>query len=78
MSDPVMDRLAALPEAAPDAARAARTRAQCRACLRAHAVRAVASTEPRADGLWRPAITALGVLYMIEALMLALGAYGAG
>lgn len=79
MSDPLMERLAGLPGAEPETGRTLRTRAQCRARLAAHAAPAAASTEPRVGhGLWRPAIAVLGVLYMIEALMLALRVYRLG
>lgn len=76
MSDPLMDRLASLPDAPPDAVRSARTRALCRARVSVRAAAAPASESHAAHGLWRPAIAVLGVLYMIEAMVMALRIYG--
>lgn len=79
MSDPLMERLAGLSGAEPEKGRALRTRARCRARLAANRARAAGSKgQPIGSGLWRPAITGLGVLYMIEALMLALRVYRTG
>lgn len=77
MSDPLMARLAALPLAEPDAARAERTRVRCRAGLSARTPAAKATSGVRAvPGLWRPAVALIGAFYMVEALALALRLYG--
>lgn len=76
MADPVMDRLAELPAADPDAVRSQRTRDLCRATLtrRAPSARA-AGPRRRRPALWRPAVTVLGALYLFQALLLALRVY---
>lgn len=77
MSDPLMDRLAALPMVEPDARRAAATAAQCRARLAARAPSALTVEARVRDRLWRSAAAALGLAYLIQALGLALRVYGA-
>lgn len=77
MSDPLMERLAALPLGEPDAVRAARTRARCRAQLSAHPAAADSASGGRVShALWRPALAVVGAFYMAEALALALRVYG--
>jgi len=78
MSDP-LTRLADLPSAEPDPARAERIRARCRARLARQAPRAPAPR--RAPGgaaipLWQPLIVVLGVGYMAEVILEALRVYG--
>ena len=68
MSEPLMRVLADLPVATPDGARANRTRARCRARLTRQTSRpsAMANTHVR---LWQPMIAALGVAYLIAAIV---------
>lgn len=76
MSDPLIERLAALPLAEPEAARAERTRVVCRARLAARRPGACAPSEHRVGpGLWRPAILVIGALYVVEAMAMALAIY---
>ncbi len=79
MSD-ALTRLAALPVAAPDAARGERTRQRCRARLARQATRA--ATPARAPArrgrmpIWQPLVVVLGVGYMAEVIREALRVYG--
>lgn len=77
MSDPVMDRLAALASAAPDRARADRTRIRCRAAMTTRAPKPLAPPA-RVRRLWQPALVLLGLLYVVEALVVALQVYASG
>jgi hypothetical protein len=77
MSDP-LTRLAELPSAEPDSARAERIRVRCRTRLGQQAPRAPAS---RARGgvaarVWQTLIVVLGVGYMTEVVVQALRVYG--
>jgi len=77
MSDP-LTRLAELPSAEPDSARAERIRVRCRTRLGQRAPRAPAS---RARGgvavrVWQTVIVVLGVGYMTEVVVQALRVYG--
>jgi hypothetical protein len=77
MSDP-LTRLAELPSAEPDSARAERIRLRCRTRLGQQAPRAPAS---RAWGgaavrVWQTLIVVLGAGYMTEVIVQALRVYG--
>lgn len=76
MADPVMDRLAELPMAEPDAVRSQRTRDLCRATLARRAPSAMAAGQRRRrPALWPQAVTVLGALYLLQALVLAFRVY---
>ncbi|MGD9902242.1 MAG: hypothetical protein AB7U83_02135 [Vicinamibacterales bacterium] len=78
MSDPMM-HLAVLPTAAPDAARAERLRARCRAQLERRAQR---PRPPRPPGarlatrIWQPLAVLIGIGYLAEVVVLAVRVYG--
>ncbi len=67
MSDPLISRLAELPTAQPDRERAQRIRMRCRARL----VRRTRPSTPRVNisRVWWPALTVLGVVYVIAAIV---------
>ena len=74
MPDPLNRLLAELPSAEPRPARAAQTRARCRAHLERQA-RSTARENAQASGLtqvWRPLAAVLGVAYLTEAIVEAL------
>jgi hypothetical protein len=75
MSDTLMQRLAELATAEPDAARAARVRARCRTRLARRAPRRPGSSSALAT-IWKPAIAILGVAYLIGAIVEATRIYG--
>jgi hypothetical protein len=73
-NDGLLELLARLPEAHPDADRSARVRARCRAVL----VRPRKRSRPRpapADRLW-PAVVVLSGIYVAEGIRQALLLYG--
>lgn len=73
MSDPLIARLAELATAEPDPVRAERTRIRCRARLaRGARARSTRATMPR---VWQPLIAALGVVYLIEAIVQAVSVF---
>jgi hypothetical protein len=78
MADPLIDRLAELRSADPDPVRSARTRERCRTAL---ARRTAPSPAPdpqrrrRWPTLWPHAVTILGALYLVQALVLAFRFY---
>jgi hypothetical protein len=80
MSDPLIRRLAELPLAVPDPARADRRRRRCRATLTQSARRApsVPLTVPRRviAMLWPPVVAGLGVVYLAAVILVALAVYG--
>jgi hypothetical protein len=80
MADPLIRRLAELPMAVPDRARAERLRHRCRATLTQSARRApsVALTAPRRviAMLWPPVVAGLGVVYLAAVILVALAVYG--
>ena len=80
MSDPLNRLLADLPLAEPDPARAERTRTGCRALLGRQASRAAASRGPSSGHttvqVWQLLIAVLGVAYLTEVIVQALGVYG--
>lgn len=71
MSEPLMRLLADLPIAGPDTARAERTRARCRAQLERQRLYVPGTARARMP-LWQPLIAALGVVYLIAAIVQAL------
>jgi hypothetical protein len=79
MSDPLMRRLAELPLAVPDAARADRLRHRCRATLTQSARRAppLPLTVARRviAMLWPPVVAGLGVVYLATVILVALAVY---
>ncbi len=68
MSEPLIALLSELPAARLDPARAARIRTRCRARLARLAPDAPASSAKTVH-LWQPAITVLGVAYLIAAFV---------
>ena len=79
MSDWLIRRLAELPMAVPNPARAKRLRQRCRATLTQSARRApsVPLTAPRVIAmLWPPVVAGLGVLYLAGVILVALEVYG--
>jgi hypothetical protein len=80
MADPLIRRLAELPMAVPDPARAERLRHRCRATLTRSARRApsVPLTAPRRviAMLWPPVVAGLGVVYLAAVILVALAVYG--
>jgi hypothetical protein len=80
MSDPLNRLLADLPLAEPDPARTERTRMGCRTLLARQASRAAVSRGPssgrRTVQVWQLLIAVLGVAYLTEVIVLALGVYG--
>ena len=80
MSDPLIHRLAELPMAVPDPARAERCRHRCRATLTRSARRAPplpAITFRRVVAmLWPPLVAGLGVAYLAAVILVALAVYG--
>ncbi len=71
MSDPVLDQLALLPTASPSAARIGRVRARCHRVLGAQQP----AVRPRtARRFWRPALAAIGGVYLLEAIRLMVNA----
>jgi hypothetical protein len=80
MPDPLTRLLAELPPAAPDPARADRTRVGCRALLARQASRASAPRGPSSGRstvqVWQLLIAVLGVAYLTEVLVQALSVYG--
>lgn len=78
MSDPVIERLASLPGADPDAERSARTLARCATRLSSRRPSRPV-TSPRPQGrLWAPALAVVGVIYIVEAFVQAFRVYAAG
>jgi hypothetical protein len=81
MSDPLIRRLAELPTAVPDPARAERLRRRCRATLTQSAPRApsVPLTSPSRviAMLWPPVVAGIGVVYLAAVILVALAVYGA-
>lgn len=77
MADLLMDRLAALPSAAPDPRRSTRTRERCRATLvRRPPLPRPDTPEPcLRHAVWPQAVTILGTLYLVQAVVLALQFY---
>jgi len=80
MADPLIRRLAELPMAVPDPARAERLRHRCRATLTSSARRAP-SVPLTAPGrviamLWPPVVAGLGVVYLAAVILVALAVYG--
>ena len=76
IDDPILRRLAALPLAIPDEARAARIRQRCHTALR-HATRPPAAARVLAHTPWTaPAITVLALVYFSQVVRLALLMYG--
>jgi hypothetical protein len=79
MSEP-LTRLADLPSAEPDSARAERIRVRCRTRLGRQAQRASASRGAASGGgtvpIWQPLMVILGVGYMTEVVIQALRVYG--
>jgi hypothetical protein len=67
MSDPLIARLADLPGARPDPARAARTKTRCRAQLARHAAHAARADVSRSFA-WQPLLAGLGVAYLIATI----------
>lgn len=78
MSDQLIRALAELPSANPDATRAERTRARCRARLARQSQRTSAPSAPRRRiaRAWQPAIAILGVVYLTTGVVQALEFYG--
>ncbi len=80
MADPLIRRLAELPIAVPDPARAERLRHRCRATLMQSARRApsVPLTAPRRliAMLWPPVVAGLGVVYLAAVILVAVALYG--
>jgi hypothetical protein len=80
MSDPLIRRLAELPSAVPDPARADRLRHRCRARLTQSARRG--PSVPRTVArrviamLWPPVVAGLGVMYLAVVILVALAVYG--
>jgi hypothetical protein len=76
MSDPLIRRLAELPPAEPDVARAEHIRTRCHARLARRSL--VASTPPagRMAPVWQSAIAVLGFVYLTEVIRFALAVYG--
>jgi hypothetical protein len=78
MSEPLIRLLAELPSAEPDPTRAERIRMGCRARL-ARQTRASALRSPAPRGrtvqVWQPLIVVLGVAYLTEVIVQALGVY---
>lgn len=77
MAEPLMDLLASLPEAAPSPERAARVRRRCRTRLERRA--RPGSTRPRSAAswpavqAWRPLVAALGLAYVADVIVTAVG-----
>lgn len=75
-----MIRLSELPSAEPDPARAERLRVRCRARLGQQTPQALATRDVGAAGgagrIWQPLVVVLGVGYMTEVVIQALGVYG--
>jgi hypothetical protein len=81
MSEPLIRLLAELPPAEPDLARAERIRMRCRAQLARQAPRTFASRrgsarEDRTVQVWQPLIAVLGIAYLTEVIVQALGVFG--
>ena len=80
MSDPLIRRLAELPLAVPDSARADRLRHRCRATLTQSVGGAppVPLIVPRRvlAMLWPPLVAGLGVVYLAAVILVALAVYG--
>lgn len=80
MAEPLIDLLAALPEAAPDPGRAERLRGRCHARLARQAARRAPAREPRASSpatsAWRPLVALLGLAYVVDVIVIALRIYG--
>lgn len=78
MADPLMDQLAALEPAAPDPARSERTRLRGHAHLaRQSPTTAPARAARDRPAVWPSAVAMLGVLYMLQALVMAFRLYTA-
>ena len=79
MSEP-LTRLAELPSAEPDPARAQRVKLRCRTRLGQQAPRASASRGIDPGGgtgrIWQPVVVLLGVGYLTEVVIQALRVYG--
>ena len=79
MSEP-LTRLAELPSADPDPARAQRVKVRCRTRLEQQAARAFASRGVDPGGgagrIWQPVVVLLGVGYLTEVVIQALRVYG--
>jgi len=78
MSDPLIQRLSALPMAAPTPARANRIRMRCRARLlkQAPPEPRVFAPRPRTAHIWQPVIAMLGAAYLTAVVVQALRVYG--
>lgn len=76
MTDPLIRKLAALPAAGPDPARAARVRARCHARLARTSRRVRRPTRQTPGRFWAPLAAGLGGLYLVEAIRQALQVYG--
>ena len=81
MSDPLIRRLAELPAAEPDVARADHIRTRCHARLARPKRRSliVSSTPPTGERMapvWQSLIAALGFVYLTEVIRFALAVYG--
>ena len=79
MSDPLIRRLAELPAAEPDVARAEHIRTRCHARLARQKRRNLVASTPaggRAVPVWQLAIAALGFVYLTEVIRFALVVYG--
>ena len=75
MPDTLIQLLAKLPTAEPDAGRSERIKMCCRVRLARQAARTSAS-RIRPANIWPPLVVLLGVAYLIEAIVQALGLYG--
>lgn len=80
MSDPLIGRLAELPMAVLDPARAERRRQRCRARLSQSEGRAASVPRTARRGvivmLWPPVVAGLGVAYLTAVILVALAVYG--
>ena len=75
MNDPLLERLARLPDAAPDPDRIARLRARCHARLARRPPRA-SRPSARARAGWESVVIGVGAGYVIETMRQALYMYG--
>jgi hypothetical protein len=77
VTDPLLRKLAGLPVAEPDRARAARVRTRCQAHLARTSRQVHRPTQRgRAGRIWPPVVAGLGGLYLAEVIRQALQLYG--
>jgi hypothetical protein len=75
MNDPLLAMVARLPQAEPDARRAARVRTRCHAALARREARRAPKPPATATRIWEPALAGLCLVYLGEVIRQALRLY---